>query len=571
MPKKTIPLIFNPSQRGFGAEIAMTKDAIMSGVVPIVVSNSTKGEKSVYVQKRVGWVESYTTSESTAITGTAVFYSPSTGEKLAAFYSAASGICTIWKDGITQGTLKFTAAIDHIASHISEMVIAEKTYYLITAHNNTADLEVTSGWYLVEDADDQTAYVGDTHSNTVVDNIASTTGMYVGQLIAGSGIPANTRIATITSATAITITNAATATAAGVSLTKTPIALILDADFPLRIIGQFVELNGRAFIMRQNGEVHQSGLGDINTWTSSGYVPTDLVTDVGMGLVRYKNNIVAFGTDTAEILENVGNPSGSVLLSRQGEAFGVGAFRSSISPFRNSWIAGDVFRIAWIAVGGNDTEGVWLLDRNGMRNIGGDVINKLVAKSDATSISIISAMGQSFVHVSTEVAGARNLLYSIEADLWVDGNFERQFALSGSPVSEANNIIAVFFRTSGGVGGIVYKLDQFTPAYQDDSANYAWTITTDNYSLNNGEPFIITHIDLIADTQSSGTVTATASEDDFASFVGLGDFDLAQQIKRIDGCGWFPSTVAFKLTETANRQFRAQALNVYWVPCGRPN
>lgn len=555
----------------------MSKDAIMSGVVPIVASTSLKGEKAVYVQKRVGWTEITTSLANTATTGTAIFYSPSSGERVVSVYRTDSGVCTIAKDGVSQGSLAFTAAIQHVASHISEMTISEKTYYLITAHNNTTDLEVTSGWYLVEDADDQTSYTGDTHSNTVVDNIASTTGMYVGQLIAGSGIPANTRIATITSATAITITNAATATASGVALTKTPVALILDSDFPLRITGQFVELNGRAFIMTVFGRVYQSALNDITSWLGAEYVPADLLTDVGIGLAKYKSNIIAFGSDTAEILENVGNPSGSVLLSRQGEAIGVGAFRSSTSPQRNSWIAGDAFRVAWIAVGGNDTEGVWLLDKNGMRNIGGDVINKLVAKSDVTSISLISAMGQSFVHVSTETTGAKNLLYSIDNDLWVDGNFPFQFAVSGSPVAENNNVIGVHFRAASGsgVGGVVYKLDQQTPSYQDYDtgtaglANYAWTLTTDNYSLNNGEPFIITHIDLIADTQSSGTVTATASEDDFASFVGLGDFDLAQQVKRIDGCGYFPSTVAFKLTETANRQFRGQALVVYWQPCGR--
>lgn len=60
--------------------------------------------------------------------------------------------------------------------------------------------------------------LGDTHSNTTVDNILNTGKLYVGQQIAGLGIPAATTIASITSSTAITISNAATATASQVTL-----------------------------------------------------------------------------------------------------------------------------------------------------------------------------------------------------------------------------------------------------------------------------------------------------------------------------------------------------------------
>lgn len=71
---------------------------------------------------------------------------------------------------------------------------------------------------------------GTTHSNTTIDSIASTTGMFVGQQIAGSGIPTGTTIASITSGTAITISQAATAS----------------ATVPLSISGQFITLSANA-------------------------------------------------------------------------------------------------------------------------------------------------------------------------------------------------------------------------------------------------------------------------------------------------------------------------------------
>lgn len=69
---------------------------------------------------------------------------------------------------------------------------------------------------------------GDTNSNTLVDNITDTTGAVVGQIIEGSGIPAGTTVASFTSTT-ITLSQAATATASGVSLT---LYTRITMDFP---------------------------------------------------------------------------------------------------------------------------------------------------------------------------------------------------------------------------------------------------------------------------------------------------------------------------------------------------
>lgn len=63
------------------------------------------------------------------------------------------------------------------------------------------------------------ATTGDTHSNTTIDNIPVTTGIVVGESISGSGIPAGATVASVDTVNQITISVAATATAAGVALT----------------------------------------------------------------------------------------------------------------------------------------------------------------------------------------------------------------------------------------------------------------------------------------------------------------------------------------------------------------
>lgn len=62
------------------------------------------------------------------------------------------------------------------------------------------------------------AITGDTHSSTLIDNVSSTVNCRVGKVITGTGIPASTTVASFTSNT-ITLSQAASATAAGVTFT----------------------------------------------------------------------------------------------------------------------------------------------------------------------------------------------------------------------------------------------------------------------------------------------------------------------------------------------------------------
>lgn len=572
MPQLIIPLAGNPNQRFFGSNISMSVDQIISGMVPMVVTDGAKGTKTIYLQKRCGWGAETVTSD---VVATAIHQSPSTGQGITAFGASGS---TIFSALTNCGTLAFTAGSTHTAMHISEIVIGDVTYYMISAHNNNTSLTVTSGWYLASDAFAATSYTGDTHSNTTVDNLSSIAGLYVGQLWAGSGIPADTRIASITAPSTITITNAATATASGVTFTKTPVALIIDPDFPTRITGAFVELNGLVFIMTQAGRIYQSALNNVASWGASDYVSSDLTTDLGMGLAKIRNTILAFGTSSAEPLVNAGNPVGSVLLSKQGETIGTGARRALSSPFLQSLIASDGFRAAWISsIGGTETSGVWLMDKDGTRNIGTPIINKLLSANSKLAISVFSAMGQSFVHIATATAGAKSLLYSISADMWTDGNFQDQYMLSGAPstTSAAGGLVRGVSMATGNSGGALLNLNE--SATQDSNAvvadvDFAWTVTTDRYSPNNGEPFYIDSLDLLADknpgpgVNPNGAVTVTATETDYQNFVSLGSIDMQQVIRTMDGLGWFPSSVAFKLTRTDRANDRLQALVVNWSP-----
>jgi hypothetical protein len=74
------------------------------------------------------------------------------------------------------------------------------------------------------------ATTGNTHSNTTLDGLASTTGVAVGQVVYGAGIADGTTVTTKNSATKVTLSTAATKTANGVAVTFATTTNNSDAD-----------------------------------------------------------------------------------------------------------------------------------------------------------------------------------------------------------------------------------------------------------------------------------------------------------------------------------------------------
>lgn len=183
------------------------------------------------------------------------------------------------------------------------------TITLISCDDSTA-------WFIPMDALTGLTFTANTNTNTTIDNISSMAGLWVGQAITGTDIPANTRITAINyGGNSITISNAATGTSVGITVTRTIIAKIIDSDFPTDIIGPFQSMNGYAYIMTLSGKVYNSDLNSIISWSSTGYISAQAFPDKGVGVFRYKNNIVAFGRTSIEFFEDVGNPTGSPLKS----------------------------------------------------------------------------------------------------------------------------------------------------------------------------------------------------------------------------------------------------------------
>ena len=80
-------------------------------------------------------------------------------------------------------------------------------------------------------------------------------------------------------------------------------------------------------------------------------------------------------------------------------------------------------------------------------------------------------------------------------------------------------------------------------------------------------PFKINSVELIGDTQASGTTVFKTSGDDYATLITREPFNMAEPNKVSRRCGYYRNHVIFVLEHSANTAFRAQALKVNWDPC----
>jgi hypothetical protein len=161
--------------------------------------------------------------------------------------------------------------------------------------------------------------------------------------------------------TAETASVGAFATSAGGVFTAASLTVIADVDFPGNIAGvhtrgNFVQMDGYAFIMSKEGGVYNSDLNSITSWNALGVVQANSSPDQGVGLVKYKSYIMAFGEDSIQFFTDVANSAPKSPLGRTDQAF----FNWGC-PFAKSILQMDD-TVYWWSKSSGGRWGLWKLD-----------------------------------------------------------------------------------------------------------------------------------------------------------------------------------------------------------------
>lgn len=138
---------------------------------------------------------------------------------------------------------------------------------------------------------------------------------------------------------------------------------ITDTDFPAKAtpvvpcVGPFVQLNEHVFIMGVDGKVYNSDQGSISSWNVRGVQPASIEPDSGVGLAKYKQHLVAFGTNSMEFFEDAGLAPPGGPLQRTEQAF------IKIGCVSGSLIYSIADTLYWVASGTTDTRGLYKLEQ----------------------------------------------------------------------------------------------------------------------------------------------------------------------------------------------------------------
>lgn len=535
-----------------------------------VVGVMIVGQQTSPVDKDERWINAFLTKEgaeeyAVKRPGAAANSTPASGNvgtAIAIWTGNSSTIISAF--GATNSTIysgtTSLGAITGKAQFISE-TFTGSTYptILIQSSDNTA-------WYTTAAAvSTSTSFTGDTHTNNVIDNIASTTALLVGQLITGAGIAANTRIASITSATAITTTIVTTATAAGVAITRTVLAKIIDADFPSNagytITGPFTTIDGFNCIMTTDGKVWSSDLNTASGWTANSFDSANDYPDVGVALARWKDKQLAFGSESIQFFYNAGLTPFPLASVGGSSTIKLGACSANAITSISDYVF-------WC--GGTDKGGLTIYQYDGsVTRVSTPEQDFQLVLSGTASISLTAMRfyGKSFVFVN---AAQTTYVYCLEDKRWHEWVGEMNYWYRCVGLSVGNQILT-YSISNESTSGKVYVYNPETLTFQDDGASFTASIQSMNDDSKTNYRKFYEEFRLDADIEPLESIMElSVSDDDFQSFETIDTIDLSapQKITRLGSSNpdnW--NRRAWKLTNSSNAAFRIRSAD-YWAEVG---
>jgi hypothetical protein len=255
------------------------------------------------------------------------------------------------------------------------------------------------------------------NSSTSITNVVSTAGVYVGQTVTHANIPANTVITAIVGNT-ITISQAATASPPSQTITRTPIAKILDTEYPGNATpsrvptGRFAALDGIAYQMDTAGQIWGSDINNIASYGPLNFISTQEIADLGIGCARYGPYLIGFSSSSIEVFKNTGNPAGSSLSREIGGTSLVGCVNQyAYCEF------GDT--VAFIGKE-RGLPGVYLMEGLKPRRISDQTIDAWLTATDLTNarLNVLSSYGVPVLAVTSGANATSCYVWHSNVNMW---------------------------------------------------------------------------------------------------------------------------------------------------------
>jgi len=126
-------------------------------------------------------------------------------------------------------------------------------------------------------------------------------------------------------------------------------------NFPTTTSSSVKTLNGYIFVC-VGGDIYNSDLDLPDSWNPSDFISTEIYPDNIVALAKYKNYLVAFGTNTIEFFYDAANTSGTPLARQEGILHNIGCMGQGM-------VIDNEDKVFWISQTSAQTYSLWTLDK----------------------------------------------------------------------------------------------------------------------------------------------------------------------------------------------------------------
>jgi hypothetical protein len=300
---------------------------------------------------------------------------------------------------------------------------------------------------------------------------------------------------------------------------------ITDAQYPgndsKTVVGKMEHMDGFACVLTLDGYLYVSDSNSVTSWTSTSRKQTNAYPDKGVGCVRYKTLIAAFGTQSVEFYQNAGlTPFPFQRVTPMTQKVG------AISADAIGEIADTLF---WVGATPQGGLSVFQFD-GGISRISTPEQDFQLALAGPTNISVttLRTYGRSFVLVK---ASSTTYVYVLEDKRWHEWASSAPVWYKCAGLSVGSQILT-YSISNVSTSGKVYVVNPSSLMFTDDGTAFTFSAQSRADDNGTGKRKIFSELSVAADVEpTSSPLTVSYSDDDYGSWTVAGTIDLADQRK----------------------------------------
>ena len=168
-------------------------------------------------------------------------------------------------------------------------------------------------------------------------------------------------------------------------------------NFPTTTSSSVQILDGYIFVC-VGKDIYNSDLDLPDSWTTSNFISTETNPDNLVALAKYKNYIVAFGTNTIEFFYDAANTNGSPLARQEGVQHNIGCIgQGAVTQLED--------RIFWIARSGSNYYSIWELDNFKVKKVSSSEFDNLLTNNLINTTTLYPEVEQYQLLFLSRIAG----------------------------------------------------------------------------------------------------------------------------------------------------------------------